>query len=76
MFPNKKVQSLIGTRIQVEMKGEKSLLEGTLVSVDDYLNLYMTNTKEIVDGEQTRMLGSVVLRGNNIVLINPVENDI
>lgn len=73
MFPNKKVQTLIGSRIQVEMKGEKNILEGRLESADDYLNLYLTDTTEIVDGEKKRNLGSVVLRGNNIVLIIPVQ---
>ncbi len=73
MFPSKKIHKLVGTKIRVEMKGEKFALEGTLVNVDDYLNLYLCGTIEIVDGEKKRMLGSVVLRGNNIVLINPVE---
>ncbi|HEX59706.1 MAG TPA: LSM domain-containing protein, partial [Methanomicrobia archaeon] len=30
MFPAKKIQKLVGTRIQVEMKGEKFVLEGLL----------------------------------------------
>lgn len=73
MFPNKKVQTLIGQKVQVEMKGDKNILEGILESADDYLNLYLTSTTEIAEGERKRVLGSVVLRGNNIVLINPVS---
>ncbi len=73
MFPSKKVQDLVGTKIQVEMKGEENLLEGILKSVDDYLNLHIVNTTEIINGEKSRALGSVVVRGNNIVLINPVN---
>ncbi|MEA3283089.1 MAG: LSM domain-containing protein [Euryarchaeota archaeon] len=73
MFPTKKVQSMIGSRVQVEMKGDVHLLEGELESVDDYLNLHLLDTVEIADGERLRSLGSVVLRGNNIVLIIPVE---
>ncbi|MBU2617595.1 MAG: LSM domain-containing protein [Euryarchaeota archaeon] len=73
MFPNEKVQGLIGSKVQVEMKGEKCTLEGILESVDDYLNLHLTNTTEIIDGERARALGSVVVRGNNIILINPVN---
>ena len=74
MFPSKKVQNLVGSRIQVEMKGEKCVLEGLLMSADDYLNLHLTNTAEVVDGEKSRVLGSVVLRGNNIILLNPVND--
>ncbi|HOK58798.1 LSM domain-containing protein [Methanothrix sp.] len=74
MYPNKKVQSLIGTKIQVEMKGsQRHVLEGILNSVDEYLNLHLLETVEIVNGERTRSLGSVILRGNNIILISPVE---
>lgn len=73
MFPTKKVQSMIGSRVQVEMKGDVHILEGELESVDDYLNLHMLDTVEIADGERLRSLGSVVLRGNNIILIIPVE---
>ena len=64
---------MIGSRIQVEMKGDVHLLEGELESVDDYLNLHLLDTVEIADGERIRSLGSVVLRGNNIILIIPVE---
>ena len=74
MFPSKKVQNLVGSKIQVEMKGEKCVLEGLLMSADDYLNLHLTNTTEVIDGQMSRVLGSVVLRGNNIILLNPVND--
>lgn len=73
MFPNKKVQKLIGSRILVEMKGDQAMLEGVLKSSDDYMNLHLDESVEIVDGERKRSLGSVVLRGNNIILIVPVD---
>ncbi len=73
MFPNKKVQSLVGRGIHVEMKGEQCVLEGMLTSVDDYLNLHLSGANEILEGEKKRSLGSVILRGNNVVLINPLK---
>lgn len=73
MFPNKKVHKLIGSRVHVEMKGDQNLLEGMLKSADDYLNLHMVDTVEVFNGQKLRSLGSVVLRGNNIILITPVE---
>jgi small nuclear ribonucleoprotein (snRNP)-like protein len=73
MFPTKKVQSLVGREIHVEMKGEQCVLEGVLASVDDYLNLHLSGASEILDGERKRALGSVILRGNNVVLINPLK---
>lgn len=72
MFPNKKVHKLLGSKVQVEMKGDLHQLEGVLESVDDYLNLHLVESVEIANGERLRSLGSVVLRGNNIVLLAPV----
>ena len=74
MFPNKKIHKLVGSKVQVEMKGDLHVLEGTLKSADDYLNLHLVDTVEIADGEKLRSLGSVVLRGNNIILVIPVED--
>lgn len=73
MFPSKKVQKLVGSKVQVEMKGDLHLLEGTLKSADDYMNLHMIDTVEVANGERLRSLGSVVLRGNNIILVVPME---
>ncbi|MDL5502695.1 MAG: LSM domain-containing protein [Candidatus Methanoperedens sp.] len=73
MFPTKKVQTLIGTTIQVEMKGDKHTLEGKLESADEYLNLHLNDTYEIIEGVKSRSLGSVILRGNNIIMLSPVE---
>ncbi len=72
MFPTKKVQTLTGSIVQVEMKGDKHTLQGKLESSDEYLNLHLIDTYEIVDGVKSRSLGSVVLRGNNIIMLCPV----
>ena len=74
MFPTKKLQSMVGQKIQVEMKGGQHILEGILESSDEYLNMHLNNTIEIIDGEKSISLGSVVLRGNNVIIINPVDN--
>ncbi|WP_290900424.1 LSM domain-containing protein [Ferroglobus sp.] len=73
MLPNQMVKSLIGKEIRVEMKGEETSLVGRLESVDDYMNLHLSNAYEYKDGEKIRVLGDIVLRGNNIVLIQPFE---
>lgn len=74
MFPTKKLQSMVGQKIQVEMKGGQHILEGILESSDEYLNMHLNNTVEIIDGEKSISLGSVVLRSNNVIIINPVDN--
>jgi len=73
LLPNQMVKSLIGKTIRVEMKGEESDLVGKLESVDDYMNLYLSNAIEYRNGEKVRNLGNLVLRGNNVILIQPYE---
>jgi len=74
MLPNQMVKSLIGKVIRVEMKGEESDLVGKLEGVDDYMNLYLSNAMEYSkNGEKIRNLGTIILRGNNIVIIQPYE---
>jgi small nuclear ribonucleoprotein (snRNP)-like protein len=67
------VKSLIGKNIRVEMKGDESDLVGRLESVDDYMNIFLSNAVEYRNGEKLRSLGNLVLRGNNVILIQPYE---
>ncbi len=46
------------------------VLEGKLVGFDDYMNLVLENTEEFKE-EGQRRLGTVILRGNNIISISP-----
>lgn len=72
-LPMRKIQELLGREILVELKGEKGILRGKLESYDEYLNLHLSSTIEIVEGERNRALGTIVLRGNNIIWIAPAE---
>lgn len=47
------------------------ILEGKLAGYDDYMNMVLEETEERT-AEQTRRLGTVVLRGNNVVRISPM----
>ena len=40
------VKSMIGKMVRVEMKGEENCLVGKLESVDDYMNLHLSNAIE------------------------------
>jgi len=73
MLPNQMIRTLIGRRVKIELKGEEITLVGRLESMDDYMNLYLSNTVEYRSSEKIRSLGNVVLRGNNIILIQPYE---
>jgi small nuclear ribonucleoprotein (snRNP)-like protein len=71
VLPIKKVFSLVESRIMVEIKDDNRKLQGRLVAVDEYLNIHMDETTEFIDGQRGRNLGTVVIRGNNILSISP-----
>jgi len=50
---------------------DSRVLEGKLAGYDDYMNMVLEDTEERTS-EQTRRLGTVVLRGNNVVSISPL----
>jgi small nuclear ribonucleoprotein (snRNP)-like protein len=71
VLPIKKVFALVDSKISVEIKDEGRILEGRLVAVDEYLNIHMDETIEL-NADQKRNLGTVVIRGNNILTIAPM----
>ncbi|WGI16884.1 LSM domain-containing protein [Methanonatronarchaeum sp. AMET-Sl] len=73
MFPNEKLKELINNKIRVEMKEQNLLLEGRLKAADDYMNIHLEDTKEIKNGKEKRALGSVILRGNNIIYLEKTQ---
>ena len=72
VLPIKKVFSLVDSRITVEIKDEETKFQGRLISVDEYLNIHLDETIELIGNERGRSLGTVVIRGNNILTISPV----
>ncbi|PWR73239.1 LSM domain-containing protein [Methanospirillum lacunae] len=72
VLPIKKVYSLVDSTISVEMKDEGRIFQGRLVAVDEYLNLHLEDSIETTDAANRRDLGSLVIRGNNILSIAPV----
>lgn len=72
MNPTDAVKAMKGDRIRIETKGGE-VLEGVLEDVDSYINLLLSGTSEVEDGEEARKLGDVVIRGNNIVYLKPIR---
>lgn len=71
VLPIKKVFSLVDSKVTVEIKDDQRKLQGRLVAVDEYLNIHMEDTSEYINNERGRSLGTVVIRGNNILSIQP-----
>jgi len=47
-------------------------LRGKLRSFDQHLNIVLDDTEEIRSDGTVRKLGTVVIRGDNVILISPI----
>ncbi len=65
----KLLQESVGSIVLVKLRGGKEL-RGKLRSFDQHLNLVIEDAEEITS-ESSRRLGTVVIRGENVLLISP-----
>ncbi|MEE8199339.1 MAG: LSM domain-containing protein [Thermoplasmata archaeon] len=63
------LEKSLNKKISLILKDDRVLV-GTLVGYDDYMNMVLEDTEE-TQGEQVRRVGTVILRGNNVVTIAP-----
>ena len=69
VMPLNVLEKSINKRISLLLKDNR-VLDGKLVGYDEYMNMVLEDTEETKD-EQVRRIGTVVLRGNNVVTIVP-----
>jgi len=69
VMPLNVLEKSVNRRISLLLKDNR-VLEGKLVGYDDYMNMVLEDTEDTKD-EQVRRIGTVVLRGNNVVTITP-----
>lgn len=67
--PLQLLEKSLSKRVSLLLKDSRVLV-GTLVGYDDYMNMVLEDTEE-TQGDQIRRIGTVVLRGNNVVTIVP-----
>jgi small nuclear ribonucleoprotein len=67
VMPLALLEKSIDKRISLLLKDNR-ILEGKLKGYDDYMNMVLEETEERTP-DQERRLGTVVLRGNNVVSI-------
>ena len=65
MLPLDLLEKQLNTRLIVTLKDGRTM-EGKLVGFDQYMNLVLEETEERAQ-DQTRKMGIVVLRGNNVL---------
>ena len=60
----------LNTPVIVRLKGAREF-KGELQGYDVHMNLVLDKAEEIKDGESIRQMGSVVIRGDNVVYVSP-----
>lgn len=60
----------LGETVLVSLKNRGSL-RGRLEGFDQHLNLVLRDAKDVSDAANVKKLGSIILRGDNIVTVSP-----
>ena len=62
------LEKALNKRISLLLKDGR-VLEGKLLEFDEYMNMSLEETTETTAAQEERRLGTVILRGNNVVSI-------
>ena len=60
----------LGRVVLIKMKGGK-VIRGTLQGFDQHMNLLLEEAEELLDEGKSNSLGTIVVRGDNVVIISP-----
>ena len=60
----------INKNVLIKLKGGKTIT-GTLQGFDQHMNLLLDRSEEIPSEGESKSLGSIVVRGDNVVMISP-----
>ena len=60
----------LGKTVLIKLKGGK-VIRGTLYGFDQHMNLTLEQSEEIFDDGKTISLGTIIVRGDNVVIISP-----
>ena len=60
--------------VLIKLKGNKTI-RGSLLGFDQHMNLMLDSTEEITGDGKSNDLGTIVVRGDNVVMISPPPSD-
>lgn len=60
----------VGKVVLIKLKGGK-VIRGNLQGFDQHMNLVLDSSEEITDDGKPNSLGTIVVRGDNVVIISP-----
>jgi small nuclear ribonucleoprotein len=56
--------------VLIKLKGTKTI-RGTLLGCDQHMNLLLDSSEEIPAEGDSKSLGTIVVRGDNVIMISP-----
>ena len=69
IMPMKMLEESLNKKVALLLKDNR-VLEGMLTGYDEYMNMVLSDAQENAE-QMTRKLGTVVIRGSNVVRIVP-----
>jgi len=63
-------QESISKIVLVELKGSRTI-RGKLYSYDQHMNLVLEDAEDVSNPDNTRSIGTIIVRGDNVVLVSP-----
>lgn len=71
--PRPFLHELTGKRVILKLKWGQEY-NGILVSVDSYMNFFLQDTEEYIEGELTGPVGEVMVRCNNVLYVREINS--
>ena len=68
------LETNLGESIEIKIWFDRTL-RGILEGYDDHLNLYLKDSKDVSNPENTVDIGDIVLRGDTVVMVRSLETD-
>ena len=66
----KELETSMGKVVLIKLKGGK-VIRGNLQGFDQHMNLALEKAEEVADDGQSTALGTLIVRGDNIIMISP-----
>ena len=60
----------INKLVLIKLKGNKTI-RGNLLGFDQHMNLLLDQSEEVPSEGDSQSLGSIVVRGDNVIMISP-----